>query len=126
MARILLVEDDPDVKLLLEHVLQSAGYEVKAVETATHARPLIDVQPFDLLLTDGTLVDGTGVELADRAAARGLRAVIVTGNALALPSEGLARHELLLKPLRPAELLSAIERILAKPVPDRHVVPLRR
>jgi CheY-like chemotaxis protein len=26
MARILLVEDDPDVKLLMEHVLSGAGY----------------------------------------------------------------------------------------------------
>src|SRR5690348_17024914 len=57
MARILLVEDDRDLRPLLEHVLLSAGYEVTAVETVKSAVSLIEAQPFDLVFTDVSLPD---------------------------------------------------------------------
>lgn len=114
-ARILLVEDDPDVKLLMEHILATGGYQVVSVETVRYAAPLIESQPFDLLLTDGNLSDGNGVDLADLAVAKGVKALIVTGSALNIPAARMVKHEVMLKPLRPAELLAALERLFAKP-----------
>ncbi len=49
MARILLVEDDPDVKPLLEHLLLSEGYQVATADSVTVAVSLLEAQPFDLV-----------------------------------------------------------------------------
>jgi DNA-binding response OmpR family regulator len=125
-TRILLVEDDPDVKMLTEHVLLSAGYEVQSVETVLHAKALIQRQPFALVLADGTLADGSGIEVADLAVAMGVRAAILTGNALRIADADRARHEILLKPMRPVELLATIERLLADRGGGADVVPIRR
>ena len=42
MKRILLVEDDPELRLLLEHVLLGAGYEVDTAATVAAANARLD------------------------------------------------------------------------------------
>ncbi len=84
MARILVVEDDADVRLLVEEVLLHAGHAVNAVETFKQGRELLRAGDYDFLLTDGRLGDGTGIELADQAAERGIPALIITGYAFIL------------------------------------------
>jgi DNA-binding response OmpR family regulator len=112
MSRILLVEDDHNVRVLLEHVLFDAGYEVDSATTLAEARSLLDTVNYDLLLADGRLPDGTGMELAERAEAGGAKVLIITGYAFQLVSEDLGRYDFLMKPVRPAELVAAIERVL--------------
>jgi len=112
MARILLVEDDPHVRVLMEHVLLAERYEVDATGTVAAAQTLLGRSDYDLVLADGVLPDGTGIDVAEEARRRGIPAIIVTAYAFRLPREQLARFELLLKPVRPAELLQAIERAL--------------
>ena len=74
--RILLVEDDHQVRLLLEHVLLSAGFVVDALATAAEARCMFAVLRYDLFVADALLGDGNGVELAEEAKEYGLRTVI--------------------------------------------------
>ncbi|HUC64001.1 MAG TPA: response regulator [Stellaceae bacterium] len=106
---ILVVEDDPDVGILLEHVLASAGYRVDRASTAAESRGLIASNRYDLVLADGVLPDGTGVELADQAKARGMKALIITGYALQLSQLGvLDRHDYVLKPIRPEALIGIV------------------
>jgi DNA-binding response OmpR family regulator len=78
MISILVVEDDLDVGLLLEHILMSAGYSVDRASTASDSRGLIASKAYDLVLADGVLPDGTGIEIADQAKARGMKALIIT------------------------------------------------
>ena len=113
MSRILLVEDDQHVRVLLEHVLFDAGYEFDSTATVAEARSLLDSVNYDLLLADGRLPDGTGMELAERAEAGGAQALIITGYAFQLAEQNLAHYEFLMKPVRPTELIAAIERCLA-------------
>ena len=110
MARILLVEDDDDVRLLLEHVLTREGYVVTAMETSAQARGVLERERdrYDLVLADGKLNDGTGMDVGDRAEALGVPVLIVTGYGLTLDPAKLRRFDYLLKPVRPAELLEAI------------------
>lgn len=115
MVRILLVEDDLDVRLLLEHVLMAEGYEVTAVETAASAHALLDQARFDLVIADGILVDGDGTMVAQKAIERMTKALIITGDALHLPTERLQMFDYLLKPLSPQELLQAVRHSLAGP-----------
>jgi DNA-binding response OmpR family regulator len=115
MVRILLVEDDPDVRPILELVLREAGYEVDAVVTVAAAKALLDSQPYDLVVTDGRLPDGHGVQVADKAAAMGIPRFILTGYLFQSSPADLRRHEHLMKPVRPSELVDAVHRVLRKP-----------
>ena len=112
MTRILVVEDDADVRFIVEHVLLEAGYEVDASGTMNSGAELLRRRHYDLVLADGKLPDGTGLDIADMAVEKGTKALIVTGYAFTLPPDA-NRHEILLKPLRPREIVDAVERALA-------------
>ena len=111
--RILLVEDDPDVGPLLEHALLHAGFRVHWTSTFNEAQALLQERSYDLVLTDVMLPDGNGLDIADTAKSKGVKALVITGYAFQFPKECLAQHDVLLKPVRPNELVSAIERRLA-------------
>lgn len=112
MRRILLVEDDVDVRTLIEHILIVEGYEVDTTGAASGGKELLRCRSYDLVVADGKLPDGTGMEVADAATERGMRAIIITGYAFTLPIKDRDRYEVMLKPLRPGELVAAIERTL--------------
>lgn len=118
MAKILLVEDDPDVGPLMFHVLFGAGHSVHGSAWAAEAMRLLDAVRYDLVVADGRLPDGSGIAIADAAAARGIKALIVTAYALQFPAADLERHPYLLKPVRPAELLLSVARLLGEIGPE--------
>jgi two-component system response regulator HydG len=113
MSLILVVEDDPDLRPLLEHVLVGAQHDVDVAETVAGGLALLSAQIYDLVIADGRLPDGTGMEVAAQAEDDGVKAMIITGYAFDLPREQLERFEYLLKPVRPHELLQAVERALS-------------
>jgi len=117
MARILLVEDDANVRLLLEHVLRGEDHDVDPTATVEQALSRLRQHRYDLVVADGKLPDGTGMTVGDAASADGVRTLIITGFALQLPREELMRFDYLLKPVRPAELVKAIDRKLASSAP---------
>jgi DNA-binding NtrC family response regulator len=84
MPRILLIEDDFDVRTVSEHILIDAGFQVDTTQTITAGRELLRCRTYDLVIADGRLPDGTGMELADEAAERDIPALIVTGYAFIL------------------------------------------
>ena len=98
--------------MLMEHVLLRADYEVETAGTAERGKALIASRDYDLVVADGRLPDGTGMMLADRANERGIPSLIVTGYAFDLMKDDLGRFDFLLKPVRPDELLQAVERAL--------------
>lgn len=112
MPRILLVEDDRDVRLILEHVLIDDGHQVDALGAMADGKRLLETRSYDLVVADARLPDGTGMELCDAAAQRGLKSIIITGYAFTLPAGVADRYDVLLKPVRPSEIISAIERVL--------------
>jgi two-component system response regulator PilR (NtrC family) len=116
MPRILLIEDDRDVRLLLEEVLCDAGHQVDAAATVREGRELLDSEQYDLLLTDGRLPDGTGIELASQADAQRIPVLIFTGYAFILRELATAdpdKYRVLLKPMRPTEIVAAVSETLA-------------
>jgi DNA-binding response OmpR family regulator len=113
LARILLVEDDPDVRPMMEHVLLAADYQVEVAVTVAQATALLDRHAYDLVVTDGRLPDGTGIAVADRAKALGVKTLVVTAYGLQFPAAELRRHPYALKPVRAAELLTIIGNLQA-------------
>jgi DNA-binding response OmpR family regulator len=101
--------------MVMEHVLLNAGYEVDTTGTMASGLELLDSRSYDLVITDGKLPDGTGMDIADQARKAGVEALVVTGYAFTLPGATGDRYEILLKPVRPAELIAAVEWALAHP-----------
>jgi two-component system, OmpR family, response regulator len=115
-GRILLVEDDPDVRQLLGDVLSSEGYALDMAETVLKAVSLLETNSYDLVLTDGVLPDGHGMAIADIAKARGVKALIFSGEAPAGAKQNLQRHDYMIKPVPQRVLLDAVARVLRSAV----------
>jgi CheY-like chemotaxis protein len=87
LARILLVDDDADVRIMLEHVLLHEGYEVDTAETVSGGKERVRSGSYDLALLDGKLPDGHGSEIAVAASAKGMKVLMVTGYAFTMPEK---------------------------------------
>jgi DNA-binding response OmpR family regulator len=73
-VRILLVEDDDDIRLLLTLVLKRAGYEVSATADADQALQALHRGRHDLILTDYCLPRKDGLEFLAEARSEGMLA----------------------------------------------------
>jgi two-component system response regulator PilR (NtrC family) len=67
--RILVVDDEPDLRELLEITLLKMGLDVDSAATVREARALLGQKPYALVLTDMRLPDGLGLELVREVAA---------------------------------------------------------
>jgi CheY-like chemotaxis protein len=113
IEHVLLVEDEPLVAFDTEHFLNGEGFRIVAtVDSVADALAAIDGgAELDLVLVDVRLADGSGVEVARAANARGIQVLFVTGNC---PGEArkLAAG-CLNKPYPQRDLLAAIAAIEA-------------
>jgi PAS domain S-box-containing protein len=81
---VLVIEDDPSVRLLIGEVLRELGYTIREAGDAAEALPIIaSSAPLDLMVTDVGLPGMNGRQLADFARARRprLKVLFVTGYA---------------------------------------------
>ena len=112
--RILLVEDDPDIHYLLTYVLVAEGYVVDVADTVAKAWQHLDRQPYALVIADWRLPDGDGTVIADAAADLGAKTFVMSGYLFQMPGGRAERHQTLMKPVRPGELIDAVERSIGK------------
>ena len=113
IERLLLVEDEPLVAFENEHFLGDAGFEIVATvdSVADAVRVIGEEADIDLVLVDVSLADGSGIEVARAAHAKGFPVLFVTGNC---PGEARALAAgCLSKPYPPRDLLAAIDAIEA-------------
>ncbi len=68
-AQVLVVDDEPDIRELLELTLVKMGLGVQSVGTLAEAKSKLAEERFDLCLTDMRLADGEGLELVRHIAA---------------------------------------------------------
>ena len=115
MSRILIVEDDSDLRVVIRMVLERAGYKVAEARHGAEALESIGVEMPDLVIADLTMPVMTGVELVDRihanAATASLPIVLLSG--LQVDSAVSRRvNSVVLKPFEPADLVASIDRAL--------------
>lgn len=108
ISRLLIVEDEPLVAFDNEHSLIEEGFEVVAtVDRVADALAVLDSEAtVDLVLADINLADGSGVDVAKAAHAKGVAVIFCTGDC---PADGrpFARG-CLSKPYSPGDLIAAI------------------
>jgi two-component system cell cycle response regulator CpdR len=119
MARILLAEDDDQMRVFLNRGLRRAGHAVDAVGDGEAALEQSRHADYDLLLADVVMPGIDGIELARRVAARqpGIKVMFITGfAAVALHDDRIAPHRsrVVAKPFHLRHLIAEIEALLAQ------------
>jgi DNA-binding NtrC family response regulator len=117
-ARLLIVEDDPEMRDLLRKVLEKEGYRVSVAADGREAATALSRIPFDHVVTDMLMPDDGGLELLQviRDTQPTLPVIIITAfgdwgsysRALELGAAAFIS-----KPLKMAELIGAIHTALA-------------
>ena len=118
--RVLLVEDDPQVRELVGEYLRRDEHEVAVAMSGREGLDLFAAGRFDLVVTDLALEEMSGEQLAAAIKARApdCPVILLTGFADTLPDRGggLASIDAVLrKPLLPADLWRAMAQVTAKP-----------
>ena len=118
MAKIILAEDDDDMRRFLVKALEKAGHHVKAFGEGASAFEEIKQTTFDLLLTDIVMPEMDGIELARRAADLDphLKIMFITGfAAVALHPDSKAPKDakVLSKPFHLRDLVAEVDRMMA-------------
>ncbi len=118
MAKIILAEDDDDMRRFLVKALEKAGHHVTAFGEGASAFEEIKQTTFDLLLTDIVMPEMDGIELARRAADLDphLKIMFITGfAAVALNPDMQAPKDakILSKPFHLKDLVGEIGRLIA-------------
>ena len=116
---ILAVDDEPDLRVVIERILSRSGYRVRVAGGVRDALTVLDsLDGFpDLLVTDIRMPDGMGAQLAElvRRQRPGLPVLYVSGYPEdRARAEGLIADGLVLeKPFRPAQLSDAVAQALS-------------
>ncbi len=117
--RILIVEDDADVRRMYRTVLSMAGYDVEEAGDGVDALRLIENHPPDLIVLDLVLRSLDGVSVQQELAARSMTAripiVVVTGSTLDTAALNVAC--VLHKPVMPDELFSTVKHCMTSASP---------
>lgn len=120
MAKILIIDDDPDICFLLNKFLTRRGFSVIEAQTTRKAFDIIDEQfDIDVVLCDYRLdgTDGKTVFRRIREKHEELPVIIITGyNDLKTAVElmKMGAYDYVLKPLFPEEILNTIESALKR------------
>ena len=117
-TKILLAEDDNDMRRFLVKALQTAGYNVASFDNGLSAYHRLREEPFELLLTDIVMPEMDGIELARRATELDpdIKVMFITGfAAVALNPDNRAPREakILSKPFHLKDLVNEVQRMLA-------------
>src|SRR4030095_14798993 len=118
MSKILLAEDDTDMRRFLVKALQNAGFEVTSYDNGLSAYHRLREEPFELLLTDIVMPEMDGIELAPKAAELDphIKVMFLTGfAAVALNPDNRAPRDakVLSKPFHLRDLVNEVEKMLA-------------
>jgi len=82
-SRLLIIDDDESVRLLLRDLLEEAGYTVRTAKSGEEALQLIRVATYDIIITDLRLSGMYGLEVVKevRAIDPGIDVIVMTGYA---------------------------------------------
>lgn len=110
--KILIVEDDPDISMIEEVYLQSAGFETKILPDGTGIRALLEQEKYDLILLDLMLPGKSGYEICreirDQVDIPILMVTARTETVDKLKGFGVGADDYIAKPFDPAELVARV------------------
>lgn len=130
-ARILLVDDEPNMVRTLTRILDRKGYRVDTAGNGAEALQLLAERAYDLVITDLNMPVLDGMGLLREMNGRGSQpaTIVLTGHGTitsAVEAMKLGAGDYLIKPCHPDELIFVAERVLELHALRREVRSLRR
>ena len=125
MVKILLVEDSPDQRGMLQDALQAAGYRVDAVADGDSAIQTQRATPADVVVTDLFMPERDGLETIAllRQQDPKIKIVAISGGSRLRPAQtdhlavaqAIGADAVLKKPFDPARLIAIVKQVLSAP-----------
>jgi two-component system, NtrC family, response regulator PilR len=117
MAKILIVDDNPEVLKLIANILETNEYEVETVSRGESAIKKLDSNDYDMVLTDLMMPDVDGMQVLEHVKSRSTRTmcIILTGHGTIKSSVKAIKRgafDYITKPISPSELLIIVEKAL--------------
>ena len=125
MARILVIDDEPDMRVLLEQTLKAAGHEVSLAADGREGVERYCASPADLVITDLYMPNQEGLETLGELRRRFPEVAIIamSGKAAALTMLSIAQKfgaiGILHKPFLTEELIAAVGKALGGKSPTQ-------
>ncbi len=118
--KILVVDDDHDICLLLDRFLTKNGFEITIAHSGNQAKELFNANSFDLIMSDYRLGDMDGLELLQevKKVNPNIAFIIITGYSdikTAVKVIKLGAFDYVTKPLLPDEILATIRKAINQP-----------
>lgn len=122
MARILVVDDDDQVRTLLCLTLERAGYEVTGAADGAEALRVFEQEPVELVITDIVMPEKEGLEtiMEFRKRQPELKIIAISGGGRIGPEEylslakDLGASKAITKPVEQAELIGTVKELLGE------------
>jgi len=120
MRKILIIDDEPYILLMLKKMLERAGYEVDLASNGREGMTVFEKDSADLVITDIIMPDKEGLELILEMKKQRpeLKIIAMSGGGRISPESYLecARHfgaeKVFQKPFRQKEIVSAVKELL--------------
>jgi DNA-binding response OmpR family regulator len=115
--RILVVEDDHDIRQLNTEALKDCGYHVDAAQDGAIAWDTMQLSRYDLMVTDNDMPKVTGIELLKKLHAAHMAVPVIMATGI-LPLDEFTRHPwlqpaaMLIKPYTLDELVGTVRQVL--------------
>lgn len=117
---ILIVDDDPEIRLALETYFQMEGYRIDTAEDGVSALEIMKEEPyFDLVLLDVVLPRMNGFEVLQETQSRGYTAPVLMMSGRGdqeniLKGYGLGAQDYIVKPFEPEDLFERTEALIGR------------
>ena len=120
VTKILVIEDDEEIRILIQRVLEREGYDVITTEDGVQGMEAFRARMPDMVITDLYMPRMKGVEAirAIRNIDADAKIIAISGGGPSSPSSvlkgarGAGAMEILSKPFEPAELINAVHRLV--------------
>ena len=120
MARVLVIDDDEEIRTIVEHMLGGAGHQVEVALDGAEGLRLFGKSPPDLVLTDINMpgLDGHDVIEAIQVLHPEVPIIAISGGGaiaqdeLLLKASAVGAVEIIMKPFEFRQLVGAVERAL--------------
>jgi len=115
VRRVLVVDDEENLRLVLRTLLRRHGYEVETASSGEEALPLVDSFGPDVVLTDVRMPKMGGLDLLQTLKAKGNDATVIVMSAygnmdLAIEAMKTGAYDYVQKPFKPDEIVLALRK----------------
>src|SRR5690554_4795939 len=121
MAKVLVVDDEPNIVLSLEFLMQQAGFEVETAEDGVTALAKVEAAPPDLILLDISLPGISGFDVLEQLRQEPLYArlpiIMLTAHGREVEKEkglALGADDYVTKPFSTQALVEKVQALLAE------------